>query len=91
MDRLLRAQFHQASDRLVNAQELVVLGGDLGHAALHVLEDDEVLDVIQQPRRFHHASEHALQAHLADLGLVVDALPLEEVLPGAGHRADPGV
>ena len=36
-------------------------------------------------------SDDQLQADLADLVLVGHPLPLEEVLPAAGQRADPGV
>ncbi len=85
------AQFHQPRDGLVHAQELVVLGRLLDQAALALLEDGEVLDVVQQPRRLQQAAQRALQAHAAGLVLVGHALPVEEVLPAAGERAHLGV
>ena len=85
------AQLHQPRDGLVHAQELVVLGGLLDQPALALLEHREVLDVIQQPRRFQQPAQCALQRDLASLGLVIHALPVEEVLPGAGQRAHAGV
>jgi hypothetical protein len=90
--QLLRlAQLHQPRDGFVDAQELVVLGRLLDQAALALLEDGEVLDVVQQPRRLQQATQRALQAHLAGLVLVGHALPVEEVLPATGERAHLGV
>ena len=84
-------QLHQPRDGLVHAQELVVLGGLLDQPALALLEHREVLDVIQQPHRLQQPAQCALQRDLAGLGLVIHALPVEEVLPGAGQRAHAGV
>ena len=72
----------------VHAEELMVAGEDLPKLARRLVEDDEAL---------HQVHEVALVADTLEQGLHVDrarlllgqALPLLEVVPAAGDRADP--
>ncbi len=72
----------QLGDGLVHPEVLVVLGDLLDGAALGLLEHREVLHDVQQPCPLGDASDGRLQGHHPLLALVIDTLPLEEVLPG---------
>ena len=74
-------QFDHLGDGLVYAKILVVLGHLLDQTAPRFLEQREVLNDVQQPGLVAQATNGGIQCRGAGLFLVIDTLPLEEVLP----------
>ena len=74
-------------DGAVHAQELVVAGQDLPRLAGRVVEEDEILHEVQEVARVADALQQRLHVHRAGLFLC-QPLPLVEVAPPAGDRAD---
>src|SRR5690606_22134367 len=82
------ADLAEPTDGGVHAEVLVGTSQQLHQTPGPLLERSEVLDQVEQLSRLASAAEHRLQRHDPWLGLVVDLLPLGEVLPARGHRAD---
>src|SRR5207253_7752984 len=61
-----------------------VLRHDLRHGTLQLLEHGEVLDQVEEPARLACPPDEGLQGHDPFLTLIVDPLPLPEMLPGGG-------
>ena len=72
----------------VHSEELMVAGEDLSQLARRLVEDDEVLHQVHEVALVAHALEQRLHVDRARL-LLGQALPLVEVVPAAGDRADP--
>ena len=74
-------------DRVVHAEELVVLGEDLVDAAIGVVVEDEVFQQVEEIRFVTDAPQHGAEigAPLVRLG---EALPLVEELVLAAEGAD---
>ncbi|EAQ32572.1 hypothetical protein OS145_08878 [Idiomarina baltica OS145] len=81
----------QLGDGLIHPEVLVVLGDFLDGATLGLLEHREVLHDIQKPCPLSDPSDGSFQRHHAFLTLVVDPLPLEEMLPGGEGAAHQGL
>lgn len=75
-------------DRSVDAKILVVLGGDLDQPAAHLLKHDEVFDDVEKPRVFADPTDRGFQRHHPLLAFLVNALPLEKVLPRGEGATD---
>jgi hypothetical protein len=86
-----RARFEHRSNRIVDAEELVVLPEDLHEPGLVLGEEREVLDQIEKARSIARAAQHHFERHAARLVLALDALPFEEAVPIRGQRADAAV
>ena len=74
-------------DRPVDAEELVVASQDLPRLARGIVEKDEVLHQVQEVALVADPLQQRLHVDHARLFLV-QALPLVEVFPTAGDRAD---
>ena len=84
-------QLPQRLQRIVDTEELVVLGERLHQAAGSLGVGDEVLDQVEQPVPLAGAPQRRLQRHHTLLALRVDLLPLREVTPRSERRTDEGV
>ena len=75
-------------DGVIDAEELVVLSDLLDEPAAYFFKDREVLDDVEEPRRLADAAQNSFKRDDPGFFFVRNLLPLEEVFPLGGQRAD---
>src|SRR4051794_40029950 len=85
------AKFDQTRKRAIYTEELVIPGDHFDQTSPASFENGEILDVVQEPDRRKQAIERTLKGNLALIRLLIDTLPVEEVLPLARKSAYFGI